>query len=121
MDAAERPTAATTTTETRVISAADLPVGAVRRVTIAGRPFCLVHAEDDRFYAVSDRCSHEGSPLSEGWASGIEIECPRHNAMFDLQTGEATSLPATEPIETHPVVVRGDDVFVQVSVGSTTL
>jgi nitrite reductase/ring-hydroxylating ferredoxin subunit len=41
--------------------------------------------------------------------------------MFDLRTGEATSLPASEPIETHQVVVRGDDVFIQVPADSATL
>jgi 3-phenylpropionate/trans-cinnamate dioxygenase ferredoxin subunit len=100
--------------EERVLAAGELPVGGLRCVTVGGRPICLVHAEDDVFYAVDDRCSHEEACLSDGWTSGTEIECPRHNAMFDLRTGEPTSLPATEPVRTYPVVVRGDDVYVSV-------
>ena len=100
--------------EERVIAAAELAAGELRCVKVNGLPICLVHAEDGEFYAVDDRCSHEEAYLSDGWTSGTEIECPRHNAMFDLRTGEPTSLPATEPVKTYPVTVRGDDVFVSV-------
>jgi 3-phenylpropionate/trans-cinnamate dioxygenase ferredoxin subunit len=101
------------TPEARVLAADDLPVGEVRRVEVGGRALCLAHAEDGRFYAVDDRCSHEDSPLTDGWVDGTEIECPRHNAIFDLRTGNAESLPAVDPIATHPVTVRDGEVFIR--------
>jgi 3-phenylpropionate/trans-cinnamate dioxygenase ferredoxin subunit len=100
----------------RVLATADLPVGEVRRVEVGGRALCLAHAEDGCFYAVDDRCSHEDSPLSDGWVDGTEIECPRHNAIFDLRTGKAESLPAVDPIATHPVTVRNGEVLVRLGV-----
>jgi 3-phenylpropionate/trans-cinnamate dioxygenase ferredoxin subunit len=103
-------------TEERVLSTADLAPGEACRVLVGGLPICLVHAEDGNFYAVDDRCSHEEAELSDGWCSGTEIECPRHNAMFDLRTGAPTSLPAVDAVATHAVAVRGDDVFVTVDV-----
>jgi 3-phenylpropionate/trans-cinnamate dioxygenase ferredoxin subunit len=97
----------------RVLAAADLPPGGVTCVKVNGRPICLVHGDDGAFYALDDMCSHEEASLSDGWTSGTEIECPLHNSMFDLQTGEPTSLPATEPVQTYPVTVDDGSVFIE--------
>ena len=43
---------------------------------------------------------------------GVEIRCPRHGARFDVRTGKALCMPAFEPVTTHAVEVRGDDVYV---------
>ena len=71
----------------------------------------IFHSEG-RFYATSDICSHEHEHLSDGWLEGNHVECPRHGAMFDLSNGEALSLPATDPIETFPLEVRGSEIWV---------
>ena len=71
----------------------------------------IFHSEG-KFYATMDICSHEHEHLSEGWLEDSHIECPRHGAMFDLKTGAALSLPATEPIETIPLELRDGDIFV---------
>jgi 3-phenylpropionate/trans-cinnamate dioxygenase ferredoxin subunit len=99
--------------ETRVLAVADLPVGQARRVEVGGRALCVAHAEDGCFYAVDDRCTHEDSPLSDGWVDGTDIECPRHNAIFDLRTGNAETLPAVEPVATHQVTVRDGQILVR--------
>ena len=39
--------------------------------------------------------------------------CPRHGAYFDVTTGAALTLPAILPVETFPVRVEGDDVWVE--------
>ena len=69
-----------------------------------------------KFYATSDICSHEHEHLSEGWVEDNHIECPRHGAMFDLKTGEAISLPATEPIEVFDVEIRGNEIWVGIPI-----
>lgn len=85
------------------------PTGEMKRVDAGGQPICLVHADDGNWYALEDRCSHEATPLSEGWLEGCEIECPLHNSIFDISTGKALSLPATESIRVFAVAVDGDD------------
>jgi len=69
----------------------------------------------DDFYVIGDRCSHEDYSLSEGdvWEDECEIECPKHGSMFSLKTGEAVTMPATEPVPVYDVRVDGDDVIVQ--------
>ncbi len=43
---------------------------------------------------------------------GCTIQCPRHGARFDVRTGKALSFPAFEPVQTHRVELRGDDIYV---------
>jgi 3-phenylpropionate/trans-cinnamate dioxygenase ferredoxin subunit len=74
-----------------------------------------VFRSEGSFYATSELCTHEDESLAEGWLEGCNVECPRHGAMFDLRTGEAISLPATDPIRTFLVELRGDDVMVQLA------
>jgi 3-phenylpropionate/trans-cinnamate dioxygenase ferredoxin subunit len=97
----------------RICPVPELAVGELRRFELGGLPICLVHAEDGNFYAIEDRCTHEQTPLSEGWTSGVEIECSRHNSVFDLRTGNATSLPATEPAQVYPVSIEGGYVVIE--------
>jgi 3-phenylpropionate/trans-cinnamate dioxygenase ferredoxin subunit len=87
----------------------------MRRVELGGVPICLVHAEDGTFFAVADTCSHEDASLSEGWTYDKQIECPRHNSIFDLTTGEPTSLPAVDPIDVYAVSTDGEDLLVSAS------
>jgi 3-phenylpropionate/trans-cinnamate dioxygenase ferredoxin subunit len=103
--------------EHRVPGAAKLPCGETRRAVVEGVPVCLVRTEDGQYFAVKDVCSHEETPLSDGWVYDHQIECSQHGAVFDLETGEAVSMPATEPIETYPISVDGDDVLVDVATG----
>jgi 3-phenylpropionate/trans-cinnamate dioxygenase ferredoxin subunit len=99
--------------EVRVAAEGEIPEGGVRIVE-AGHLFLGIYLIDGRYYAIEDRCSHDDGPLCEGERIGFEIECPRHGAHFDLRTGEVLSLPATEDVETYPVVVRDGQVFVEV-------
>jgi len=69
---------------------------------------------DGAFFAIKDVCTHEQAPLSEGELTGETIVCPWHGACFSVKTGEALSLPATEPVETFPVVLQGDDVYLEI-------
>lgn len=84
----------------------------MQRVDVGGRAICIAHSDDGRFYAVSDLCTHEEVSLSDGWVSGCEIECPRHNSIFSLTTGEALSLPAEFPLTVYAITIDGDDILI---------
>jgi len=71
--------------------------------------------DGEEFFAVEDICSHAAVALSEGEVEGCTVECWLHGSRFDLRTGKPTGLPATEPVATFPVEVRGTDVYVDVS------
>ena len=93
----------------RVLPASELRDGELIPVEIDGRPVVLVrHA--GTFYAVQNNCSHKDFPLSEaGFDPRDEVlVCAWHGGCFDLRTGEAVVLPATEPVEIFPVRVGAD-------------
>ena len=84
-----------------------------RRVDLGDREIALVHSEN-RFFAVSAWCSHERYDLLDGAVEGTEIECCRHGARFDLETGKPLSLPAVRPIDRYDVKVEGETIYIRI-------
>jgi 3-phenylpropionate/trans-cinnamate dioxygenase ferredoxin component len=89
----------------------ELPPGGKKLAEVDGRAIALFNVGGS-LYAIDDVCTHDGGPLAEGTLEGCEIQCPRHGARFDVRTGQALCFPAFEPVTTHRVEVRGEDVFV---------
>ncbi len=100
------------------VSAADvLPAGTCRSFHIHGRRVIIAHLKDG-FYAVEDRCTHVGSPLSTARIyHGRQIACPIHGARFDLKTGAAKSPPAFQGLRTFAVRVRDGQIEVALPAG----
>ena len=92
--------------------ASGVPKGSVVSVEVDDVEIAVVHADDGQFYAVRDECSHASIKLSEGEVDGCTLECWLHGSRFDLRTGKPTGLPATEPVATFPLEVRGDEIYV---------
>ena len=90
-----------------------------RRVDVEGREIAVVRIGDD-VYAIGDTCSHAEVSLSEGWVEPDDcaIECVAHGAMFDLETGEPLSLPATRAVPTYEVSVVDGMVVLKLDAGS---
>ena len=87
--------------------------GQARAVRVEGRELVVVRIEED-VYVLDDRCSHEAFWLADGEVDPVarEIECARHGAMFRLSDGAPMCLPATSPVATYEVTVRGGRVEV---------
>jgi 3-phenylpropionate/trans-cinnamate dioxygenase ferredoxin component len=97
----------------RIASLKDLPDGGRMSVEVEEIPALLIRAAG-RVYCIEDVCSHDGQPLTDGPIDNGEITCPRHGARFALASGAPMCMPATQPIRTFPVEVRGDEILVQV-------
>jgi 3-phenylpropionate/trans-cinnamate dioxygenase ferredoxin subunit len=89
---------------------ADLPPG--ESVRIDGPAPIAVFNADGELFAIDDTCTHQDASLSDGWLEGCTVECPLHEACFDLRTGLPTGPPAKRPVRTYPVVVSDGQVFV---------
>ncbi|OUZ08317.1 hypothetical protein BHE97_13910 [Aeromicrobium sp. PE09-221] len=89
----------------------DVPEGAALGIEVDGVDIALVRQGDD-VYAIQDWCSHAEIPLSDGDVEGCTIECFLHGSRFDLRTGEALSLPATEPVPVYATKIEGETVWV---------
>ncbi|MEM7308217.1 MAG: non-heme iron oxygenase ferredoxin subunit [Planctomycetota bacterium] len=96
----------------RVASLSDIPEGGALCVRVGDEPVGLFRSEG-QIYALGDRCTHVGAPLSEGVVHAGEVECPLHDARFDLATGRALSGPAPLDTPVYRVRLAGDDVLIE--------
>ncbi len=78
-----------------------------------GQSICVARIGDEVF-AIGDTCTHGQASLSEGDISGFRIECWLHGAEFDLRTGDAVGLPATEPVQSYPVHIVADSITIEI-------
>lgn len=89
----------------------ELVAGRPVAVDVDGKPACVARVGDEVF-AISNICTHSYAELSDGEIKDYKIECWLHGADFDLRTGEALTLPATEAVETFHVERVGNEVFI---------
>ncbi|MDP6447574.1 MAG: non-heme iron oxygenase ferredoxin subunit [Pirellulaceae bacterium] len=97
---------------TRVAAFDELPDGGKLLVELDDRLVVLFRLGDD-VHCLDDVCTHDGGPLAEGGltADGC-IACPRHGAKFEIRTGKALTMPATEDTITHGVKVEDGAIWV---------
>lgn len=95
----------------KIAKTSEIPPGEVRSFPV-GTEMVAVCNVGGRFFAFRDECTHQAYPLSDGILEGKKITCIHHGAEFDVETGEALCLPATDPVETYPVKIEGEDLYV---------
>jgi 3-phenylpropionate/trans-cinnamate dioxygenase ferredoxin subunit len=96
---------------TRIASTGQLEDDEVMAVVVDGRKIALYRSGGE-YFATDNVCTHAYALLSDGYLEDGCIECPLHQARFDIRTGKALCEPATEDVATYPVRVEGDDIFV---------
>ena len=90
-----------------------LAPGKPMRIEKDGKSICVTKI-GDQVFAVDDTCTHSDASLSEGDITDFKIECWLHGAEFDMRTGEALTLPATQPLATYAVKIDGNSVTVEI-------
>jgi len=104
-----------------VAEAGEIPDGGRRVVTVAGREIGIFNV-GGRFYALRNRCAHQGGPVCEGdllgWirsdlpghyavdGSRRLLECPWHGWEFELETGRSWFDPARTRVRRYDVEVE---------------
>jgi nitrite reductase/ring-hydroxylating ferredoxin subunit len=73
-----------------------------------------VYDVDGALHAVEDICPHAAALLTQGFADGCEVECPLHNAVFDVTTGKHLRGEPCRDLKTYPVRLAGTEIQVQV-------
>ena len=84
-------------------------------VEVEGVPIVVVRCGNE-FFAVEDRCTHDGEALGEAEIENCQIICPRHGAHFCARTGEALTPPAYEPLRTFGVRVQNGRLLIEAPV-----
>lgn len=93
----------------KVLELDELGEGRVKPVTCHRKTLCLTRFEG-RYAALDNRCPHQGGPLGEGSIENGLLRCPWHGWDYDPISGKAPGFD--DGVETHPVEVREDGVYV---------
>lgn len=116
----------------RVGPAADIAPGGRVIVEIEGRSIGVYNLEGE-FFALRNRCAHQGGPLCEGLqttaykatsdekgrvreffdADQAVVCCPWHGVEFDLKTGRCLADPRLR-VRSYETLVEDGDVFVNI-------
>ncbi|MEN9933880.1 MAG: hypothetical protein RLZZ387_459 [Chloroflexota bacterium] len=97
---------------TRALALEELDLNGTRRVEVDGAPV-LLYRDADGIHAIGAVCSHAGGPLEEGKIANHCVECPWHQSVFDLRTGEVVHGPATHAQPAYEARVWGNQVEVR--------
>src|SRR5688572_28480450 len=83
-------------------------------VEVDGKAIALVRIGDE-VHAIDGICTHALALLADGFVDGATIECPLHQAVFDIRTGEVLSGPAPENLKVYAVKLDGADILINLS------
>ncbi len=95
----------------KVAGVGDIPAGEMLIVQVNGDEVVLANV-DGQVYAFGNDCSHRGGPLGEGILEGDTVECPWHQARFNVRSGDVIDAPATESVPTIDLKIDGNDIKV---------
>jgi 3-phenylpropionate/trans-cinnamate dioxygenase ferredoxin subunit len=104
-----------------VAAVSDLPPGTRKLIEAEGRKIAVFNVRGE-YFAINDRCPHEGGSLCAGKLSGLVvarepgayewtrdgeiIRCPWHGWEFDLRTGRSQCDPRTMRVKRFDVHVE---------------
>ena len=97
----------------RVASLADVNADAGLEVKIGDKTVAIFRLGEN-LYALEGICPHAEASLAEGFIDGDKIECPLHQALFEIATGKCLGGPSDRDVATFPVKVEGNDVLIDI-------
>ncbi len=89
----------------------DIKPNTTKKFTLKKIPVLITNL-DGEFYAINDLCTHEDSSLSLGCLRGEYVDCTLHGSRFSVKTGIPVDEPATEPVETYPLTIKNDFIYI---------
>ena len=96
----------------RTLKKAEVPDGTIREFQLEGKTLAISNV-GGKVCAMNSVCLHRGGPLAEGEVAGDVVTCPWHGWQYNVCSGKLVTNP-TVGVETYPVEVRGDDIFVDI-------
>lgn len=90
----------------------EVPAGSIREFQLEGKVVAVANVAG-KLFAINNVCLHRGGPLGQGELDRQVVTCPWHGWQYDVTTGKLVTNPAVG-VETYPVEVRGDDIFIDI-------
>ncbi len=88
----------------------DIPRLGARVVRAPDGDIAVFRADDDRVFALRDKCPHKGGPLSQGIVHGHKVTCPLHNWHIELHSGTAVA-PDVGCTGVYPVRIENGVIY----------
>lgn len=98
-------------TWTDIMSIDDTFEGEPVRLDVADKNLAIYNV-GGTVYCTDNVCTHGNALLSDGFLDGFEIECPFHQARFDVRDGRVMCEPASKPMKSYPIKVEDGRVMV---------
>ena len=110
----------------KVAVAGEVPVGGMKKMSVAGKDILLANV-NGAFFAIDARCPHLGGDLSQGRLEGTVVTCPRHGTQFDVVDGHivrwlkgpglltkmSNAVRGPREVVSYPVRQDGEDIGVE--------
>ena len=74
-----------------------------------------IYRLDDEYFATSNICTHQFAFMSEGYVENDCVECPLHQAFFEIRTGKVMDGPPTEPLKTFATRIEGTSILGEIA------
>ncbi|MCW2244161.1 FAD-dependent oxidoreductase [Azospirillum canadense] len=98
----------------QVASSGDVRESGALGVDVEGTPVALFRV-DGAVYATHNICTHQFAFLSDGYVEDGCVECPLHQALFDIRTGKAKTAPASTDLRTFAAKEENGAVYVDLT------
>ena len=68
---------------------------------------------EDAYFALENVCPHAYALLTDGFIEDETVECPLHEAIFDIKSGKVLSGPADRNLCTYALKIEADKIYIQ--------
>ena len=71
-----------------------------------------IYEVEGEYFALENICPHADALLTEGFVEDGKVECPLHEAIFDIKTGALESGPGQRDLCRYSIKVEGDEIYI---------
>lgn len=96
----------------RVAGKDDIVAGKGKMYEVDGKKIAVFN--QNGYHAIDDVCVHQDGSLAPGKLDGDIVECPLHFWHYNIRTGELKDYLEGIKLETYPVQVKDDGIYVDV-------
>jgi len=104
-----------------VLKADELDENDALDVVIDEEHYAVYQLEAGNYRATEGVCTHEFALLADGALQDGCIACPKHNAKYDVCSGQVKTRPGKRDLKTYPIRVESDQLLLGLPVKGETV
>ncbi len=98
----------------KTFSIKDIDNEDAKEFELPNKTMIAIYNIDNNFYATDLFCSHEKVSLCDGFIDGDTVECPLHQGVFKISTGEVLESPPTVSLKTYKTKIFEDNIYIEI-------